>query len=337
MAAEISISSHKLSLAREFLDDLELARLTPENLMLKGRRLARLMGNEDIGQWLFFELAGFVPDHAVSLKYMVLSGRMEEQGKAVAFWDSLPQLDAQINLYRSEVQKLQIPHIVTSSSGNPPDGNAGTEEERMGRLAALVERVFQHLHDLNARIARLIGIRSKVLALLHDFVSRTYYEICFATLQETLFERQRKLVEARLASTLGSTLEKMPELYDRLARMVPGAVREALSACRQIIEAFADSIYPPTQEVVEIDGKKLPLAANHHLNRITAFVHQSSGSLFRRQRIRRSLDDLYARVSTEKHQDVSEDEARFLLLQTFMLTGEILLLPQPSGPKSEQS
>ena len=53
-----SKSEHILSLARSF-DDIELARLPADQLVLKVSRLARLIGSGEIKQWLKYELQGY--------------------------------------------------------------------------------------------------------------------------------------------------------------------------------------------------------------------------------------------------------------------------------------
>jgi hypothetical protein len=330
MTTEMSVSSHKLSLARDYLDDVELGRLAPENLLLKGIRLARFLGDDETRQWLFYELSGFVADHPVSLKYMTLTGRRMEGEKTLACWDSLTQIDTRIALH-----KLQIQQLYAHGPDMAPPAAKG--RERIGdlkgrqtgeRLSAGVDWLSEHLHHENTRITQLSGIRSRVLALIHDFASRTYYALAFGSLQETFFERQKKLIEAHLADTLGPILEKVPDIYDRLAQMTPEAVHQAFGTCRQIIEAFADSIYPPTEENIQFDGKELPLTAEHFRNRIYAFLHRHCENSPRRQRLQHALDDLYSRVRSGAEADRTAEEARFLILQTFMLMGEILSLKE---------
>jgi len=53
-----SRSAHVLKLSSELLDDIELVRLTPEALILKATRLARLVGNERNRDWLWYGLNG---------------------------------------------------------------------------------------------------------------------------------------------------------------------------------------------------------------------------------------------------------------------------------------
>ena len=57
--SEQSRSEHILELSKELLDDIELSRTNVENLILKASRLARLVGSEEIRQWLKFEMGGY--------------------------------------------------------------------------------------------------------------------------------------------------------------------------------------------------------------------------------------------------------------------------------------
>jgi hypothetical protein len=64
------------------------------------------------------------------------------------------------------------------------------------------------------------------------------------------------------------------------------------------------------------------------LNRINAFIHTCGVRGGRADRLRRSLSDIYGRVSTGVHADVDGHEARYLFLTTYVLLGEILTFPE---------
>jgi hypothetical protein len=49
------LSTHRLALARELLDDVELGRVTPETLLLKASRVLEAVHE----QWLTLELSGY--------------------------------------------------------------------------------------------------------------------------------------------------------------------------------------------------------------------------------------------------------------------------------------
>lgn len=194
------------------------------------------------------------------------------------------------------------------------------------RATAPVQQIIGQLNQLNTAVSQLSGIRSRVLALLHTFAARVYYELSFGNAQESLFEKQRALIDAELAAACGEVLRKVPAVYERLREDDAESISQALTTCRRIADAFADSIYPPSAATVTIGDNVLKLTAIHHQNRINVFVHEHCASVSRKRRIRRMLEDIYDRLGTGVHQDVTAEEARFLFLQTYLLIGEILVL-----------
>jgi hypothetical protein len=76
----------------------------------------------------------------------------------------------------------------------------------------------------------------------------------------------------------------------------------------------------------------LKLDASKHQNRINAFVHARTLSHSRKQKIRQNLANLYDRVSTGVHGEVTAEEAQSLFLNTYLFLGEILHLELKDGP-----
>jgi len=333
-----STSDHKLTLAYELLDDIELSRLSAENLVLKATRLARLTKDDNIRAWLRFELMGYVSNDSVSHRYMTMTGRWTDYAKGMGYWYSLPEIDSRILASKLQIQQLRVPDITYApSSANPHETVSGWGGAFIVQATAPVGQVLVQLGDLREAVATFSAIRSNVLALLHDFVARTYYELAFSGTQESIFERQQALVDAKLAESCGAVLEKVPAVYDRLAEGNPEAISQALTTCRRILDAFADTIFPPTDETINVDGNELKLTAQNHQNRINAYVHRHCESGSRHKRIRRALEDVYGRVSAGVHSDVSSDEARLLFLHSYLLMGEVVSLAKSSGLGSEAS
>ncbi len=183
-------------------------------------------------------------------------------------------------------------------------------------------------------ISTLGGIRSRVLALLHGFVSEVYYQRAFSGQAETTFERYKRDVEALISERAGDVLSKIPAVIDRLVEGDPEGLSQALTTCRRIIEAFANAIYPPTDATVVMNGNTLLLDASKHLNRINAYIADRTTSTSRRQRLRQNLANLFDRVSTGVHNDVSAEEAFSLFLNTYLFLGEVLQLEDLSAPAS---
>lgn len=161
---EQSRSDHVLSLARELLDDIELSRTSPENLILKASRSARWVGSDEVRKWLKFEMGGYYKSDPVSLKYMSLTARWTNKEKQLGHWGPLAQQEAQI---AAETAKL--------ASMRTPDSSA-----QYANIA--ISDVTSAMTASANLIARLAGIRSRVLGLLHTFVSDVYYEKEFDSL-----------------------------------------------------------------------------------------------------------------------------------------------------------
>lgn len=73
----------------------------------------------------------------------------------------------------------------------------------------------------------------------------------------------------------------------------------------------------------------LSVNAQNVLNRLQAYTHASGIAKSRRDRLCRTLSDLYERCSAGAHAEVTIDEARFVFLQTYVVLGEILMLDTP--------
>ena len=309
--SEQSRSEHILQLAKELLDDIELGRTNAENLLLKASRLARWVGSDEIRYWVKLEMGGYNSTNPLSLKYMGLTGRWTDKEKSFGYWGPLAQQEAAIEAEKLKLSAMRIPNISSEYAG------------------IAINNVTVAMNASTKTISRLSGIKSRVLARLHTFVSQVYYEKQFDSLSESIFENYKKEVDSLIAANCGDILEKIPSVMSRLGEGEEESVRQALVTCRRIIEAFADSVYPPTDAILEIGGNKLSLDASKHQNRINAFVHQNVSSDSRRKRLRQNLANLYDRVSTGVHREVPPEEAQSLFLNTYLLIGEILHVGKP--------
>jgi len=60
-------------------------------------------------------------------------------------------------------------------------------------------------------------------------------------------------IDILIAQRAGDVLQKIPSVYNRLSEGDPEAVSHAQTSCRRIIDAFADAVYPPTDEAIDAD------------------------------------------------------------------------------------
>ncbi|MDH1868941.1 AbiTii domain-containing protein [Pseudomonas sihuiensis] len=304
-----SRSEHILELAKELLDDIELSRASAESLILKASRLARWVGSEEIRYWLKLEMQGYNSSSEVSLRYMGVTGRWVDREKQRGYWGPLAQQEAAIIAEQAKLNAMRIP-------------------DTAGDMAFVAtKKVTDEMTSSASYISKLSGIKSRVLAKLHEFVSEIYYEKQFDSLSESIFERYKSDVDSLIGDSCGQVLEQIPSVMSRLAEGDQEAISQSLNTCRRVIDSFADNIFPPSEETIEIGGNQLSLAANRHQNRINAYIHQRIDSDTRKKRFRQNLANLYDRVSTGVHKEVTVEEARALFLNTYLLIGEILHLP----------
>ncbi|EOX3350783.1 hypothetical protein ACPFTT_003289 [Vibrio cholerae] len=305
----LSKSEHTLELVQDLLDDLELGRSSVEKLILKSSRLARIVGAEEVKEWLRFELGGFYSDNAISLKYMTLTGRWTKREENKGYWIPLAQIEARIEAEKAKLAVMRTP----DSSG---DHNYA------------VHHAIRAMNETTDSISRYSGIRSKVIALLHKFITDVYYEKVFDSLSESIFEGYKREVDNLISEKCGQVIEQIPTVMERLSSGNAEAISHALTTCRRVIESFADSIFPASDETINIGGNELKLDASKHQNRINAYIHQRCESKSRKQRFRQNLANLFDRVSTGVHNDVSAEEAKALFLNTYLFLGEVLHLEE---------
>ncbi|RWI96383.1 MAG: hypothetical protein EOR22_06385 [Mesorhizobium sp.] len=314
-----SEAEHILELSGELLDDIELGRLPADKLLLKANRLARLAGSDEIKKWLGYELHGYVTNDPVSVRYMTITGRWTNYERQEGFWGPLAQQESSIDTYKARMETTKLTSLSGEWALRVNMDNATTNG------------------NLSKAIIQLSGIKSRVLSKLHSFVTSVYYERQFADVAERTFEGYKKNVDALIAEKAGSLLTKLPSVVARLKEGDREAISQALTTCRRILEAFADAVYPPTDDTFELGGNALKLDASKHQNRVNVYIAQRTESSSRRNRLRQNLANLFDRVSTGVHSDVTADEAYSLFLNVYLFLGEVLTLPESTAEAQSES
>lgn len=309
---------HVAALAQELLDDIELGRVEPAALLLKASRLARFVGTTEIREWLALELGGYNDSTPVAKYYMKRTRRWVDQQKRTAYWGGFAEQVATVESLKAEQQTVRVPNVE-------------------GQYALLTVRdVMNRAGALGNQIRSVERVITSVTALLHEWVSGVNYELMFGGAAADIFEQFRSTVDARLSVVCADVLERLPSVYDRLQSDDPEAVSQAMTTCRRIIDAFADSAFPVRDKPQVVDDHEVQLGAQHHQNRLNAFVADHTESKTRRKRLRQTLANLYDRVCAAIHDDLSRDEARALVLQTYVYLGELAVM-EVTAPSSASS
>ncbi|WP_449281356.1 AbiTii domain-containing protein [Leucobacter sp.] len=296
-----------LRVAEELLADIELKRLKASEIVLKASRIARLVGHDELSEFLAAERNGYTGSEAQWIKR---SGRSSEDDDGKFFPQSIAKVEAGLEAAQQAITALQ-------GGGN-----------YSGDYITLASRDHDTRISQQARNASVwAGIAGQVVAVIYDMVAEIYHELLFSELQATLFADTQSKVDGSLAEASGSALEKIERVSDRLRDGDPESVSQALTTCRRLIDSVADHVFPAQVEPYAIgEEAMLAVGAQNVLNRLQAYAHQRGIAKGRRDRFRRTLADLYGRCSAGTHADVTVDEARFVFLQTYVALGEILTL-----------
>ena len=326
LIAFVGRQEQALRVAEEVLADIELERLKASEIALKASRVARLVGHEELIEFLRYERSGYPLDGTAN-EWIDRTGRWSSQEESKFYPLSIAKVEAQIAAAQQAVEALQ--------GGGNYSGDAALLASREHDT-----RIGSH----TTAAATWSGISGQVIATVYEMVVEIYHELLFSELQATLFADTQTKVDGSLSAASGSALDKIERVSDRLRDGDPESVSHALTTCRRLIDSCADHLFPDQPEPYAI-GEEVTLNVGQQnvLNRLQAYAYQCGCPKSRRDRLRRTLSDLYGRCSAGTHAEVTVDEARFVFLQTYVVLGEILTLsragntPTPPTPGTAPS
>lgn len=292
---EATKDDHIRVLAQELIDDIESSRINNHGIVLKCYRLAILDENSEMTEWMRFEKWGY-PDQLdelpAALERAKRTGRII-QTPPMRLLGSLDNQDQAIDNFRIKLQTETNGAIITAITTN----------------IGLCQNVINSVRDQIHFYATLV------------FISKSFQKV-----NTDIFASYKSDVDRLLTERCGDVIAKIPSIVDRLTAGDREAISHALTSCRRVIDSFADAVYPPREPIIDDNGREILLGNQQTKNRINEYVKEQCASSSRRSKIRQSLSNLYERVSTGVHADVTLDEAKSLFLETYILIGEVIRL-----------
>jgi hypothetical protein len=327
-------TNHLLGLVRTALDEFETVSLATS--VRRSLRIAIQRGDQDEA---WFAGADLRP---------IGGARSLVKRELRAFW---PDLDPQSALHRhrelfelwlTERSPHQIPDILEPYMKDDGSGVmiAGSVDE-LERKVAMRESVWMRdMPDLQSRatMENRIQIDQEILGRVRH---RTYVYLCdceakltFSSTSGTVFDRHRRRVDRYLAELAPDALDKLNASYRRARDGEPESLSQALLSCRRVLESVADVVFPPQSEPnTDTKGNVHLVDRPHYKNRLDAFVDLAFLGETTNRTVHASFDDLDARIETldkltQKgvHDAVTQEEVDLCVVQTYLLTGEILSL-----------
>ncbi|HLI98014.1 MAG TPA: hypothetical protein VKT72_18250 [Candidatus Baltobacteraceae bacterium] len=183
---------------------------------------------------------------------------------------------------------------------------------------------------------RYIDVYSRILgrirARLFDFLTRVEYQLLVGHISADIFQTYRRYVDLELSRIAPDVLEQFASIYKRIGEGDKEARSQALTSCRRVIKALADTVYPATNEMVKgKDGKGYPLDDEHYVLRLRQFVTSAAGKHKSSEVLRAQIGDLESRVealnalsSKGTHAHVTSYELFQCAIQTYLVAGDVL-------------
>lgn len=330
-----------LTLAEQTLERFELADTTLSSLVLRCLRLARLLGNEEVRNWLFCELRGYGDDLVAEYpdweKYATWSGRearRDENGRR--FYHSWPieTVETSLELARHELSATEMPGTI------PEPERTTYMQSALGATA--YERVKVQTDAKRAateqEIRRYAQIITSLRATLYSWLAGVHVELRYGAIVEDVFRRTKQRFDTFLMDRAPEAARALAAASARAASSEAEDWSQALTSCRRALKALADRLYPPTDE--QPGGRDL--GEESYKNRLIQFAAERLSSGLEADLasaeidwVAKRADALYALGSKGVHGEVDSRELEITIVHTYLLAGELLsLLPEENAEAS---
>jgi len=250
-----------------------------------------------------------------------------QERPAIAFEDGrIEKIDMIIGKNVSELENELKGMIDTYNRAQTPAGmhpfDTAKLEEQNFHLRVQTQAYINHYQKI------LESIKNRV----YDFLSQTEKQLLYGQFHSDIFEQNRQYVELRLNQVCPEALKELVSALQRVKEKTPETRAQALLSCRRLLKDLADVFYPPiSQPVTGADGKTRDLSEEKYISRLWQFITDKTQKTASVELIQASLNDLGNRLDriyefTNKgvHAEVEEFEMNQCLIQTYLLTGDLL-------------
>ncbi len=247
-----------IKLAKEIIDDVELRRASAGDLVSKASRLASLVNDSSIKEWLNYEKYGF-SNTASSINLMKKTGRTYNEQTKIGMWGSIYTQEMLIDNALAELEVIK--------SFKPS-----------GTYSALqFQNQLQQVKTLNLSINTYRRICTIVTSSIQDFASKIYYSYKFGQKADSLIKKYQE-------TTLKAIIKYFPELKESLEVIEnnsSGANSRQRSAagleCRNILINLSNKLWKNNQKEYKCrDGQTIKI--QNEKNKLIAYVDIKMGN-----------------------------------------------------------
>ena len=310
----------------DLLVSLETSQITIDKILLKATRLARLMRDADAQLWFGLETCGYTEKFILGelgtcRKYAERGGRITPDGKYYLI--GLPKLEAQIISDEAIIDGFRNVQYSTGAKDYLESGATTSLIAGQVQLQNNQKEIYSQNQSL------FISMKSAI----HSYATDVYLAIELGDIAQSIFEEARGNVDNFIRVNCPKAAEQLIAINERMHENLPESRSAALTSCRRLLMTVADSIFPPQIEWKDTKGIKRKVGPEEYKNRLLAFAEtridsDSSYAILTSEidHLAARVDAVYDKVSKGVHADVSTDEARLAVIQTYLFIGEIARL-----------
>ena len=318
-------------LSAEILGDFELSRIPVENVILKGLRLCRMLGDNTGVQLFTYESSGYpcTPTGLTPDVWQIaqLAGRTymspNPSNPSTPLYYHIPTLLAEyqsiIDIQTRQLSAATDPNI--SFTGTPYQGLGYQRSNQMERSTAAnaVVNAQKWLQTIRGR--------------LYDYVLQIHNNSVYGNIVEDTFTKARMEANLKLNSLCPQAISKFVSVYENMGSDNPEDWANAVHSCRRILVDLADALYPPKKEPVIVGGREIKVGEEQYINRLVQFIAGKAESKTYRDvvgadlsSIGNRLDAINDAVCKGTHAEITKDEASRYIIHTYLLLSDIVVL-----------
>ena len=342
-----------LNLTEDILTDLELDRISLEQICLKTLRLARLLNDFDAKKWLLLELNWYNSNNQKdwvdneSFKIWISHWRwnlyydINSKENIQKIWIySISELECSIESSKQTMKNINAPE-----SYSPAIASYQTEwyytwaplksEIVHEKYQDVLNKVKDEHNKISVNIKTYQSILSKIKAEIYNYVLEKNYQLKYWNTVYEIFENSRKNTIERIWLISQEMMEILSSIDENLNSANQVDWSNAIHNCRRVLSNIADKLYPPSNKVIDIWGwNKLKLDWEHYIARLKQYIKEKQWSdTFNKivwsglEYIWCMIDSIYKSTTKGSHDIVNtKEEAERYVIYTFMLLNDILSL-----------
>ncbi len=321
-----SLEEKTLSLIEDSLKEFESSKGSLDSAIKKLKRAAELSEHKDIVAWCNLQLGNpecirVAKDYIKSLneysrdksetKMMEIANQLKEFGKLGFRFDdttSLGEMDTELN------QKAN-----TSSGGFEGIGFIEEKYNDLVRTKRGNDDVY-YKTNLNSHLNLIKSNGHKKAAYL-------YNKIAFKNAPKTSFDYLKVAVDNRLLDLNPALAEQLMVAFKSAVSNDKEELSQSLTTCRRIIERFADTVFPPKEELYK--GRKV--GKPQYINRIWAFIdlaiESNSNKTLSHSHLEflgNYLESIHKVTNKGVHSDITQIESVKTIFHLYLLFADLL-------------